>query len=327
MTNQPISTPDDDDPFSVVAEAEEILAAARAEAARVPAEELEDDEEAETRRVRQLRAEVHESRKLAELQADETPLMLDSPKVRRRLRAGYEAERLHEVSQRPAMRAWQAARMRRVLVTAGMVSLVLALVWSTAGVQVFASEDHAKYSAQWLFAWLVEPFMSLALLTVVGAKAYMGTRGQPIDSTKLDKIEYAFLGLTLGMNAWPHLPGVAAKFTVSGLVLHILGPIVAVAIVMALPIVLEAFAGLNHAPMRAAQIEFDQRERDNGSRGDDGLKSATDARRAAGEQTRQRIAAYMDTHPDHTVEQTAEALRISIATVKRHRRAIQQEGE
>ena len=57
-----------------------------------------------------------------------------------------------------------------------------------------------------------------------------------------------FLGLTLTMNAWPHLPGVADTFEVSRLVLHILGPVVAVAVVTALPIILEAFARLDHRP-------------------------------------------------------------------------------
>ena len=47
------------------------------------------------------------------------------------------------------------------------------------------------------------------------------------------------------MNAWPHLPGVAERFIVSALVLHVLGPVVDV--VRAVPIILAAFAGLDHA--------------------------------------------------------------------------------
>lgn len=210
--------------------------------------ELQDAPSGETRRVRRLRAEVAESHRLAELHADDTPLTLDTPKVRKRRKKAHEAARLHALAQDPAMRAWQAARMRRVLVAAAMLALALALAWSTAGVQAFAAGDAEPWSPSWLFAWLVEPFMSLALLTVVGAKSYMGVRGQPIESRTLDRIEWLFLGLTVGMNAWPHLPGVAAKFTVSDLVLHILGPVVAVAIVTALPIILAAFARLDHGP-------------------------------------------------------------------------------
>ncbi|GAA4059968.1 hypothetical protein [Actinomadura miaoliensis] len=202
----------------------------------------------ETRRVRRLRAEVAEAHRLAELQDDDTPLTLDTPKVRKRRRAAHEAARLHALAQDPAMRAWQAARMRRVLVAAAMLALALALAWSTAGVQRFAAGDAPAWSPGWLFAWCVEPFMSLALLVVVGAKSYMGVRGQPIASKQLDRIEWLFLGLTVGMNAWPYLPGVAAEFSVSRLVLHILGPVVAVAIVTALPIILGAFSRLDHGP-------------------------------------------------------------------------------
>ncbi|WP_131732714.1 conjugal transfer protein TraI [Actinomadura formosensis] len=205
----------------------------------------------QTRRVRKLAGQVAEAHHLAELQDDDTPLLLDSGRVRKRRRKAHEAARLHKLGQDPAMRAWQAARMRRLLVAAGMVALTLALAWSTAGVQAFAAGDAKDWSPPWVFAWLVEPFMSLALLTVVGAKAYLGTRGQPIKSEKLDRIEYGFLGLTLTMNAWPYLPGVADTFELSRLVLHILGPIVAVAVVTALPIILEAFARLDHRPAGA----------------------------------------------------------------------------
>ncbi|MFI6887985.1 hypothetical protein [Streptosporangium canum] len=200
----------------------------------------------QTKRVQRLRAEVAEAHQLALLQGDDAPLLVDTAKVRKRRKQAREAARLHELGQDPAMRAWQAARMRRLLVAAAMVSLTLALAWSTAGVQTFAADGAPAWSPSWVFAWLVEPFMSLALLVVVGARAYLGTRGQPIDSPTLVRIEWLFLALTLGMNAWPYLPGVAAEFSISRLVLHILGPVVAVAIVTALPIILAAFTRLDH---------------------------------------------------------------------------------
>ncbi|MFI9552077.1 hypothetical protein [Nonomuraea endophytica] len=202
-----------------------------------------------TKRVRKLRDEVAEAHLLADLQGDDTPLMLDTPKVRKRRKAAQQAARLHALAQDPEMRAWQAARMRRLLVAAALVSLTLALAWSTAGVQLFAADGAAAWSPAWVFAWLVEPFLSLALLVVVGARAYLGTRGQPLNDRKLIRIEWLFLGLTLGMNAWPYLPwGLpdGTSFSFSRLVLHILGPIVAVAIVTALPIILAAFSHLDH---------------------------------------------------------------------------------
>ncbi|MEU9832729.1 hypothetical protein AB0D67_14495 [Streptosporangium sp. NPDC048047] len=205
--------------------------------------------EGETRRVQRLRAEVIEAHALAALQDDDAPLLLDTPRVRRRRKAAREAVRLHELGQDPAMRAWQAARMLRLLVSAAIVSLTLALAWSTAGVQHFAAEGATPWSPAWVFAWLVEPFMSLALLFVVGARAYLATRGQPIVSPVLGRIEKVFLALTFGMNVWPYLPWSLPEgkaFTVAGIVLHVLGPIIAVAVVTALPIVLSAFADLDH---------------------------------------------------------------------------------
>ncbi|MFI6818707.1 hypothetical protein ACIBG7_40355 [Nonomuraea sp. NPDC050328] len=202
-----------------------------------------------TRRVRRLRAEVAEAHLLAELQGDDAPLLVDTPKVRKRRRAAQQAARLHALAQDPEMRAWQAARMRRTLVTAALVSLTLALAWSTAGVQHFAADGATAWTPSWVFAWLVEPFLSLALLVVVGARAYLGTRGQPLTERTLVRIEHLFLALTLGMNAWPYLPwGLpdGTSFSLSRLVLHLLGPIVAVAIVTALPVILAAFARLDH---------------------------------------------------------------------------------
>jgi hypothetical protein len=200
----------------------------------------------ETKRVRDLRAEVAEAHKLLALQADQAALLVDTPRVRRRRKQGAEAAHLHALANQPALLAWQAARWRRALTVVAFVALTLALGWSTAGVQVFAAEGAQAWQPRWVFAWLVEPFLSLALLTVVAARAYLGTRGQPVESPTLRRIEWLFLGLTLGMNAWPHLPGVTDRFTVSGLVLHILGPIVAVAIATALPIIWRAFADLDH---------------------------------------------------------------------------------
>jgi hypothetical protein len=199
----------------------------------------------ETKRVKQLRAEVAEAHLLAKLQDDETPLLLDTKKVRKHQKRAAEAARLHALAQDPMTRAYRVLRTRRRLIAVAMVALTLALGWSTAGVQAFAAEGAPMWSPRWVFAWLVEPFMSLALLVVVGARAYLSTLGQPIESPTLTRIERLFLGLTLGMNAWPYLPFVAAAFSFSSLVLHVLGPVVAVAIVIALPIILAAFTRLD----------------------------------------------------------------------------------
>ncbi|MEU4514018.1 hypothetical protein AB0G05_31345 [Nonomuraea wenchangensis] len=242
-TATPMPEPSPEDISRALAEIERHLTEPAPPA--LPSPPAEPDDAGETRRVRQLRAEVAEARHLAALQTDDTPLLLDTPRLRKRRKKAHEAARLHRLGQDPEMRAWQATRMRRLLVAAAMVALTLALAWSTAGVQHFAAEGAPAWSPGWMFAWLVEPFMSIALLVVVGARAYLGTQGQPLNDRKLIRIEWLFLGLTLGMNAWPYLPWSTEEFSLSRLVLHMLGPIVAVAIVTALPIILAAFARLD----------------------------------------------------------------------------------
>ncbi|GIH81188.1 hypothetical protein [Planobispora longispora] len=200
----------------------------------------------ETKRVRQLAAEVAEAHALAALQDDDTPLIVETAKVRKRRRRAYEAARLYELAQAPTMLVYQTVRVRRLLITTALIALALALAWSTAGVQRFAADDAKPGTAAWLSAWLVEPFLSLALLVVVGARAYLGTRGVDLHHRTVTRVERLFLGLTATMNAWPYLPGIAETFSMANLVLHLLGPIVAVAIVTVLPIILAAFAGLSY---------------------------------------------------------------------------------
>ncbi|WP_069775541.1 conjugal transfer protein TraI [Amycolatopsis mediterranei] len=197
-----------------------------------------------TRRVRRRVAEHAEAHQLLALETDTAPFQVTTDKVRTRRKAVEQAAALWRLDRDPRVLAYRDARMRRLILAVALVSLTLALAWSTAGVQAFAAEGAAAGSPRWWFAWLAEPFCSLALLMVVSGRAYLTTRGHPLNDRAVDRTEWVFLGLTLGMNAWPHLPGVAASFTVSGLVLHLLGPVVAVAVVRCLPRLLAAFAGL-----------------------------------------------------------------------------------
>ncbi|MEV8635839.1 hypothetical protein AB0395_29705 [Streptosporangium sp. NPDC051023] len=251
MTTMPIPEPSPEEVTRGLAAIERHLAEQDPPAPPVP--------EGETKRVQKLRAQVAEAHQLAALQDDDAPLLLDTDKVRKRRRAAHEAARLYELAQAPAMQIYQVVRVRRLLVVAAMVALALALAWSTAGVQKFAADDAAAGSPAWIFAWLVEPFMSLALLVVVGARAYLGTRGKVLDHPTVTRIERLFLGLTATMNAWPYLPGIADEFSMAALVLHLLGPIVAVAIVTVLPIILAAFAGLDHRRATDTSAPAEQR--------------------------------------------------------------------
>jgi hypothetical protein len=199
----------------------------------------------ESRRVQRIRAEVAEAHTLLGLLADEAPFLVDSRRARRRRRAMAQAARLHALGQDPAALAWRAARWRRNLTVLAMTALLLALGWSSAGVQHFAANGAAAGSAAWWLAWLVEPLVSLALLCVVGARAFFASRGQPLKDATLTRVEVLFLSLTVTMNVWPYLPWVAGQgYTFSGLLVHTVGPVVAVAVVRALPRVWDAFTGL-----------------------------------------------------------------------------------
>ncbi|MBB4917414.1 conjugal transfer protein TraI [Streptosporangium saharense] len=275
MTTMPVPDPSPEEVTRGIAALERHLAAQAPPAP--PSEPVlarpTDPPSGETKRVRQLRQQVAEAHALAVLQDDDAPLTLDTDKVRKRRRAAHEAARLYELAQAPAMQIYQTVRVRRLLVIAAMLALTLALAWSTAGVQKFAADGAAAGSPAWIFAWLVEPFMSMALLVVVGARAYLGTRGTMLNHPTVIRIEWLFLGLTATMNAWPYLPGIAETFSMAALVLHLLGPVVAVAIVTVLPIILAAFAGMNHtphtAPPSATPQGADQRWRRDGGGAED----------------------------------------------------------
>jgi hypothetical protein len=55
--------------------------------------------------------------------------------------------------------------------------------------------------------------------------------------------------------------------------------------------------------------------------------SATQARIAIGASTRQRVASYVTRHPEASVEEIGQALRLSRTTVKRHRRELREGGD
>jgi uncharacterized membrane protein len=150
-----------------------------------------------TRRVRELRAEVDEAHALLELQADAAPLLLDTDRVRRSRKRAAEAARLHALAQDPAARAWQAARVRLVLTVVALVALVGALGWSTTGVHHTLTRTMTEQGAAWWGAWAVEPVISAVLLVIVGARAFLATRGRVLRHRHLTVVEYGALAVTL----------------------------------------------------------------------------------------------------------------------------------
>ncbi|WP_440901165.1 hypothetical protein [Actinosynnema sp.] len=244
-TALPVPEPDDDEVRRTVAEVERYVAA---QASAVP-DAAPAVEPPATRRVRELRAEVDEAHALLELQADAAPLLLDTDRVRRSRKRAAEAARLHALAQDPAARAWQAARVRLVLTVVALAALVGALGWSTTGVHHTLTRGMAERTAAWWGAWAVEPVISAVLLVIVGARAFLATRGRVLHHPHLAVVEYGALTVTLTLNVWPYLPWVSvpwARFDAMQLLAQAIGPLVAVGAVAVLPVIWSAFADLDH---------------------------------------------------------------------------------
>lgn len=193
----------------------------------------------ETKRVRVLRKEVAEARLLDELQADDTPLLLDTDKVRKHRKRTWEAARLHQLSQDPAALAHRDAKVRRVTTTMTMAAAGIALAVSSIGVQASVTKalKLTDGGLGWWAAFGVEAVLSLPLLAAVGVQAYSAIRGRVVDrkspeGRKLFRVELVLLGLTLVLNCWPAF---VLPFDPLGLIVHSLGPVAAVIAVWVLP--------------------------------------------------------------------------------------------
>lgn len=242
--------------------------------------------EGRTRRVRKLAGDVAEARQLVALQDSVELVSAHSRRVLRTIRRGAEAVKLVQLRQNPAFLALATVRARRTVTATGLGALVIALGWSTAGVQAFAAGNTPRFSAQWWFAWGVEPFVSLALLTIVIARAFLASRGQTITAPAVRRVEWLFLSATLLMNTWRHLPGVADPFRFDQLIIHMLGPIVAVCVVTVLPLL---WVAIDNVPTRASTtspVEDPQPDNATGH-------ATEDAASEVDQRTQERVAAAL----------------------------------
>lgn len=274
-TTLPMPEPDDDQVQRTVAEVERYVAR-QTPPAPDPAPAAEPST---TRRVRELRAEVDEAHALLELQADAAPLLLDTDRVRRSRKRAAEAAQLHALAQDPAARAWQAARVRLVLTVVALTALVGALGWSTTGVHHTLTRSMTGHGAAWWGAWVVEPVISAVLLVVVGARAFLATRGRVLRHRHLTVVEYGALSVTLTLNVWPYLSW--ARFDAMQLLAHAIGPLVAVGAVAVLPVIWSAFVNLDHGlPVGPTPAPTGPQYGGNAPCGDDAELGATEARTA-----------------------------------------------
>uniref|UniRef100_UPI003F49711A hypothetical protein n=1 Tax=Nonomuraea sp. CA-252377 TaxID=3240003 RepID=UPI003F49711A len=116
--------------------------------------------------------------------------------------------------------------------------MTLALAWTSVEIQGVAADGSGPWTRAWVTGWLIGPAMSLLVLAVFGARVYLITRGQPTRSPTLIRTERIFLAVMLVLCGWPHLPWVADTFSLWALMLHVLAPVVAIAVVVSLPVIL-----------------------------------------------------------------------------------------
>lgn len=191
------------------------------------------------KRVEKLRAAVAEARGIVELQNDPALTEADTDRVLTERAKAAEAYKLHKLGADPARKALRDNRVRRGVALIGGGGLVGALGWSMANVQhtVVTGQNLTASDAGWWLGFLVEPVVSVGLLLIFGVRAYIAaTRGISIVDATLRRVELTLLGITLTVNSWLYLPFVAEHFNPLQLLIHSIGPIVAVLLVTVIPV-------------------------------------------------------------------------------------------
>lgn len=222
------------------------------------------DEVGRTEQVRQLEQDVAERERLAELYEQRAATHVPSGASLKLKQSSRDAEDRRAELANPARVALRDARAQLVTNLIGLIAAVIALGWSTANVQTTASLAAVPGSVAWWLAWGVEPLISAALLTVMGASAYLATRGITITSRWVTAAQWVPLGYTITLNCWTSLPpAVLANPVVEfarGLVVHSVGPVVVVLLVHALPVLWAKFIALHSQSDNGVQNRPEQGE-------------------------------------------------------------------
>ncbi|GAB3671256.1 hypothetical protein [Saccharopolyspora tripterygii] len=208
------------------------------------------DELGRTQRVQALEEEVAEREHLAALQAQHAETHVESETTRKLRQDSRDAEDKRRELANPARIALRDARAQRWANIVGFLAALIALGWSTANVQHTAALGVPHGTAGWWLAWGVEPLISAALLTVMGSKAYLATRGAAIEGRWVTAAQVVPLAYTVTLNCWTSLPAgfVGHPFMefVRGLLVHSVGPAMVVLLVHTLPVIWAAYIGLHH---------------------------------------------------------------------------------
>lgn len=216
--------------------------------AAVPAT-TESDELGRTKRVQALEEEVAEREHLAALQAQHAETHVESTKTLKLRQDSRDAEDKRRELANPARIALRDARAQLWANIVGFLAALIALGWSTANVQHTAALGVPHGTAGWWLAWGVEPLISAALMTVMGSKAYLATRGVVVEGRWVTAAQIVPLAYTVTLNCWTSLPAGLISHPVMellrGLIVHSVGPAMVVLLVHTLPVLWAAYIGLH----------------------------------------------------------------------------------
>ena len=249
-------------------------------------------EQGRTKVVAQRERDLAEARRLVELQDQDVTAEVDTKRVRKARRHGAQARKLHSLRQRPETLALRDARVRLWTTVMAMFAAVAALGWSTASVQQTAAHGAQVGTAGYLLAFLVEPLISVGLLAVIAVQAYAAMRGATVDpdtehGRTLRSTQRWLLTLTITLNVWPYISPLwsGGGFDLIQVVVHLVGPIVAVRMIHSLPAMWAVIEGLQ---LPTARGVTPPEYRENAAPADQSSKAAEDPSRVA--QVRDELA-------------------------------------
>lgn len=229
-------------------------------------------QKADTARVQHARTSADEAELLLDVQQRDRSHLVDSRKVRNLRSKVAAAGKTKQLKADADFVALRDARVRLWTTVAALVAAVAALGWSTASVQITAANGAPAWSSAWLLAFLVEPLISVGLLATIGVQAYAAMRGHVVDKHSdagrtLHRTQVWLLVLTVTLNVWPYIRPLwtSETFDLVQVIIHLVGPIVAVRMIHSLPAmwsVLEDLPGSNptaSSPANPAPAEPAQR--------------------------------------------------------------------
>lgn len=197
---------------------------------------------AATKRVGNAAKDADEAELLLDIQGRDRSHEVDSRKVKRTRKKARNAGKLLRLRRDADAVALRDARVRLWTTVAAMFAAVAALGWSTASVQQTAADGAAAHTAAWYLAFLVEPLISVGLLATIGVQAYAAMRGVVVDKETeagqtLHRTQVWLLVLTVTLNIWPYVSPLWTDetFSLVQVIVHLVGPIVAVRMIHSLP--------------------------------------------------------------------------------------------